>query len=135
MTNKAERRYQLFTRLERAGFSYHEAEALRRIEMRLSRWGEHECNGTIQRDEETDLPYWYGGAYGDTRLGRAADREKGALKRLAAIMADHPDYVAHHQSDPRGCALYIVARHDLEDGARDLPVDEYYTRGIAVCAS
>jgi hypothetical protein len=51
-----------------------------------------------------------------------ADKERGALKRLAAIMAKHPKLTAYVQGDPRGCALYIG------EGL----TDTNYSNGIAV---
>lgn len=45
-------------------------------------------------------------------------------------MARYPQYEAHHQGDPRGCALYLVPRKDLE-GGKD--ISAYYNRGLAVC--
>jgi len=42
------------------------------------------------------------------------DRETGALKRLAAIMAPHKRRLTYYlQTDPRGCALYIVPLNTL----------------------
>ena len=58
------------------------------------------------------------------------DRERGALRRLAMLMASHPAYIAYPQGDPRGCALYIVPKESLPEGAN---IDSYYTRGIAIC--
>ena len=60
-----------------------------------------------------------------------ADREAGALRRLAAIMAPRKRrLIAYHQGDPRGCALYIVRRRDIPAGAS---VESFYNRGVAVC--
>lgn len=59
-----------------------------------------------------------------------ADRERGALKRLAAIMARYPAFVSYVQGDPRGCALYIVAKDRIPVGAS---LDSCYSRGIGVC--
>ena len=131
--NAKERHYRLTARLQNAGFSYNEAEALRRIEMTLSRLAEHECNGNIQRDEETGKPRWYYETHnGDIIKGSLApDRERGALKRLAQIMTNHQDYIAYNQGDPRGCALYIVPKTEL--ARTGLPVDAIYSSGIAVC--
>jgi hypothetical protein len=58
---------------------------------------------------------------------RVTDREAGANKRLAAIMAKYPDLVAYVQTDPRGAALYI-----LEKAQTPQPYDQFYSRGIAV---
>lgn len=57
------------------------------------------------------------------------DREKGARKRIATILAKHEELQAYIQGDPRGCALYVLK-------AADVPLGEdascFYTRGIAV---
>ena len=55
------------------------------------------------------------------------DRERGALKRLAAIMARYPDWESFVQGDPRGCALYIIRKSDIVG-----QIDSCYSRGIAV---
>lgn len=132
--------YNMIRRLESAGFDYSEATTLRRIQMTLHRWAEYECgtgegqvSRSIERDDETGKPfmrvqYPTAGGYVDNRWP-IADRERGALTRLEKIMASHPDYVAYNQSDPRGCALYIVAKRDIGD----MDVTANYTRGIAVC--
>lgn len=133
---EAERHYALIARLNNAGFSAAEAETLRRIEMTLSKWAEHECNGNIQRDgEDADgKPRWYSinERTGDIYRGPIiADRERGALKRLGKLMEAHPEYVAYHQGDPRGCALYVVPKSEMT--RTGLPVDAIYNNGIAVC--
>ena len=138
--NAKERHFRLVSRLQNAGFSYDEAETLRRIEMTLSRWAELECGDehgrAIERDETTGKPHmtYDVGQNGMRVRYPIADRERGALKRLGRIMESHPEYIAYHQGDPRGCALYIVAKRDLEDNERDLPIESHYTRGIAVCS-
>ena len=131
--NAKERHFRLVSRLQSAGFSYDEAETLRRIEMTLSRWGEHECNGTIQRDDENGKPRrYYETRNGDIIRGSVVpDRERGALKRLDAIMDSHKEYIAYHQGDPRGCALYVVPKSEL--ARTGMPVDAIYNNGIAVC--
>ena len=113
--------------LRRLGYSTDEARVLRRASMTLSAWGEHECNGVIQRDEQTNVPYWHSSTTGK-RISRAADRETGALKRIAAIQDKHPDVILYVQSDPRGCALYAIPRNVLGDA----DVSSVYSRGIAI---
>jgi hypothetical protein len=67
MSTKREKEayYLMLSRLERMGFTWDEANQLRRISMRLSRWSEEECNGTIKRDgddgEGKPRRYWQDG--------------------------------------------------------------------------
>jgi len=156
------RKFELFARLARLGFTYDESAALRRIEMTLQRWAEAECgNGNdhgswaIERDETSGKPYMvhhhymHGRGKDYTTRRPIADREAGALRRLAAIVSarnargnahdinmtpytpNSPTFVVHyHQTDPRGCALYLLTREQL--GADE--ISSIYTRGLAVCA-
>lgn len=130
---KIERMARLLGRLAEMGISYSEAQSLRRIEMTFQRWAEHECNGWIQRDERTGKPYRHYklSTNGPFQTVEVADREAGALKRLAKIMSKHPELVAYHQGDCRGCMLYILRQSDIGAGER---IDSVYTRGVAVCA-
>jgi hypothetical protein len=117
-------------RLRTLGISREDAETLRRISMTLHRWFEKECgfdNGCIERDETTGRTYWLN-SY-TMRRTPIADRETGARRRLAAIMARYPTLTAYVQSDPRGCALYILTAEQL---AGEHPIDAIYNRGVAV---
>ncbi len=128
--NKYTRRMDLYNRLAKLGFTTEEADKLRRIEKTLHRWAEYCCNGEIQRDEQTQIPYWH------TQRGpkdfprvKIADRERGALKRLEAIVTavntrlmqeskDTPDFSSkmlwfYHQTDPRGVSVYVGRKSDL----------------------
>ena len=131
MRTSVKERVEVIRRLQDAGISWEHANTLRRISMTLQRWGELECNGDIQRDETTGIPYaHYGrGTQGPFLTSKVPDREKGALKRLQAIMSQYPQYVAYHQTDPRGCAVYVVRKDDIPEGAK---LDSCYSRGIAV---
>lgn len=210
-------KFDLFNRLAALGFTYEESNQLRRIQLTLHRWAEHECNGNVQRTEARKLalhqleagdavrvvalnwkgepgytvkelpdhirdtndaqaiailerlqlrenehdgkPRWH---YGDSDNSYPiADREGGALKRLARIVSarNARAYVgsncvnpvrAYHQGDPRGCALYLVAMNHYRadeiaawkaanSGANDAAfpfpsLDSLYNRGVAVCA-
>ena len=130
MTRKeAERLTRQNDTLRELGFTREECDALRRISMTLQRWHERECgtdNGCIERDEETGKPYWvseWGGQWSTGKRCRTAipDREKGAHKRLAAILRkcnerrfiddaasvhqpNMDDLTAYIQGDPRGAA-------------------------------
>jgi hypothetical protein len=146
MTRKeAERLAHQSAALQSLGFTSEEAEQLRRISMALHRWHELECgtdNGCIERDETTGKPYWLN-SY-TMKRSPMADREKGALKRLAEIIAAHnsrgretgphtiernPQVSAYIQTDPRGAALYIIRPGDVPQGE---DVAAYYNRGICV---
>lgn len=143
----------LIQRIVALGFTTEEAWQLRRIEMTLHRWAELECGtdaGHIERDETTGRPRFYNARarYVQANDPRAwtiiPDREAGALKRLARIVtvrnerepnALHlgwPDtrITAYHQTDPRGCALYLLRASDIRPGES---TDSVYTRGLAVC--
>ncbi len=126
------------------GFTREEAAQLRRISMTLRRWFELECgdgNGAIERDETTGIPYWYNAnsrylAAGDRRAyTRIADRETGARKRLAAILAEcnarriAEPLAAYIQTDPRGAALYILRPGDVPENGEP---ECYYSRGLCV---
>ena len=130
--------YQMVRALESEGVTYQDAQALRRISMTLHRWHEMECGtdrGAIERDEQTGIPYWYNAnarylSANDPRAyTRIPDREKGALKRLAAIMARYPHLTHYVQRDPRGAALYILRMQDIIE---EMEAGSYYNRGIAV---
>jgi hypothetical protein len=128
--SNATRIHDMLSRLETVGISTRDAIALRRISMTLHRWHELECgmdNGAIERDEETGRTYWLNSMSG--KRYPTADRETGALKRLAVIMARYPGLSAYVQGDPRGAALYILRQGDVPEGK---DADAYYSRGIAV---
>lgn len=137
-------------RLIEAGISADDATTLRRISMTLQRWHELECGDgndyasrSIVRGRKDE-----GGAFEYDDNGKPylewhphhsetvhviyepiPDRERGAQKRLAAIMSRYPGFSAYVQTDPRGAALYIMRPGDVPPGA---DVDSCYNRGIAV---
>ena len=177
-------KYNCIDTLIKAGISYQDATALRRISMTLHRWHELECgNGNdhgswcitrgdyVRTEGPTRIPasdrassppkmafkhdddgkpflehhhYRHGNGKDSTSYSPMPDRERGALKRLAKIMANYPGWASYVQGDPRGCALYILRPDDvpteklyrrLPDGSMIRDVDaisSYYTRGIAV---
>ncbi len=111
--------------LNALGFNDDEIESLRRIQMTLHRWSERECNGEVEVNDNGKAwdTSW-------THRIRIANKEAGALRRLAKIMEGKQGVQAYHQGDPRGCALYIVRDSDVPAGA---DIGSYYSRGIAVC--
>ena len=133
-------------RLMQAGISGDDATALRRISMTLHRWHELECgngddNGswcivrgrrhaTGFEHDDSGTPFMEHVPHrGAPYYARIADRETGARKRLRAIMARYPGFQAYVQTDPRGCALYVLRPDDVKPGD---DISCIYTRGIAV---
>lgn len=127
--------------LQGLGFTYAEANQLRRISMTLQRWYELECGtdaGYIERDEGTGRPYMVREYRGKQYRVITADRETGAIKRLKAIINArntrqawlvHPTLSYYLQTDPRGAALYILRPQDVPAGESPAA---YYSRGICV---
>lgn len=129
-----------FDRLMNQGISYNDAVALRRISMTLHRWHELECGdgnnhvswcitrgkktGKVFEYDEAAKPFMEYHYFNEDKPKYYAtpDRERGALKRLQAIMANYPTLQAYVQTDPRGCALYI---------GQNL-TDSNYSHGVAV---
>ena len=156
-----ERRAHLENVLLALGFTAQEAEQLRRISNTLQRWHELECgtgDGQTARSIEREngdgtgrpflrVQYPTAAEYVDRRRP-IQDREAGAKKRLAAILArrnsegdvqEHANggctitkrapLSAYIQTDPRGAALYILRPGDVPEGK---DADAYYSRGICV---
>lgn len=112
--------------------SFENANTLRRAEKTLHRWAEMECgdeNGCIERDEKTGKPFYCNAnhSYLDPHDPRARyavpDREKGALKRIARV-CQLSGLKFWHQTDPRGCALYVSG---------DVLTESNYPHGVACC--
>jgi hypothetical protein len=118
--------------LERRGIeiTFADAQTLRRAQLTLHRWAELECGDgndyaswAIERDDETGVPYMVTYPHrGEPRRHRIADRETGALRRVAAVCNKYGLHF-YHQGDPRGCALRI----DTEP-----MTDSDYTHGVCV---
>ena len=127
----------LMLRLERRGMtlSFAHANTLRRAQLTLHRWAELECGDgndygswAIERDDNGDGPpyfvhhhYLHGRGKDYVTRSRIADREKGARARVAAVCKEAGLHF-YHQTDPRGCALYV---------SREPLPDDDYTRGVA----
>lgn len=124
---------ELQRRLNAAGIAadFAAAETLRRAQLTLHHWSELECGDgdnykswAIERDETTGKPYMAVYPHdGNPRRYRVADREAGALRRIAAACKSCGAHY-FHQTDPRGCALYVAAEPLTESD---------YTRGVACC--
>lgn len=160
-------KYNCIDALIKAGISYQDATALRRISMTLHRWHELECGDgnnhgswcitrgrkvkllkdhipTLKDSRETFVHdddgkpylehhhYLHGQGKDYITYSALPDRERGAMKRLAKIMANYPGWASYVQGDPRGCALYILSATLMCEIAGLGDVSSYYNRGIAV---
>lgn len=131
------RKVETLRRLESLGIPWEQCFTLWRAQLTLLRWAEGEC-GTgndwaswhIERDEKTGTPYRVTiPNKGTERRERIPDREKGALRRVKAIVEAVPGLTFYHQTDPRGCSLYVGKASDL--GGFD--PERAYHRLVAVC--
>lgn len=124
LAGRLERRFGLLIATE-------DVNTLRRAQLTLRRWHELECGDgddykswAIERDEDTDVPYMTIYPHnGPARRTKIADREKGAIKRIAAVCEKYRLHF-YVQTDPRGCALY-VSTEELTSAS--------YTNGVACC--
>lgn len=131
-TTKKDRLNALMERMFSIGITPSDTSALLSAEKALQRWSEAECgneSGHIERDEDGKPWRVIHRSTGPDLRYRCRDMEAAALRRIAAVMASHPDCWFYHQGDPRGCALYVGKK----DGATETNLNALYTRGIAVC--
>ena len=135
--------FELMARLEKLGFTYEQSNQLRRISLTLQRWFELECGTenaagssiSIEREGPNGdgkpfhrIQYMGPGGWVDRRYP-VADREAGARRRLAAIMAPFKRrLVSYIQGDCRGASLYILRKSDV----RGQDINSIYNRGVAV---
>lgn len=116
MTKREAQEYNwMIDRMRALGIAQEDCEQLRRISMTLRRWFELECGTddgqvsiSVERDGEDGdgkpfkrVQYPTAHGYVDRKYP-IADRETGARRRLAAIMAKYPQLTAYVQGDPRG---------------------------------
>ncbi len=145
MKTTAKERAEVIARLTRLGIEYSDAETLRRIAMTLRNWFELECGSSndrvsvsIEREGGTDdgkpmrrVQYMGPNNVWIDRAYPIADREKGARKRLAQVMANYKRRLTVYiQGDCRGASLYILRKgKDIKKGEA---IDSIYSRGVAV---
>jgi hypothetical protein len=128
--------------MSKNGFTHGETFQLLKAERALRKWGELEC-GTgdgnrsvhVFRDKSGKpfyrVQYFHAGQWRES-IQPKRDTEKAALAKVDAIMARKTGFRAYHQTDPRGCALYIIRPGDIEAGEN---VHALYNRGIALCVA
>jgi len=128
----------LLASLARRGvtLSFADAETLRRAQCVLRGTAEAMCGTSgptfsrvLERDPQTGKPFlaYY---FHDGRTVRflVPDREKGSLRRVADV-CERNGLIYYHQTDPRGCALY-VGRQEWLDGS---PAEQVYPTHLVAC--
>ena len=129
---------ELIYRLCEHGFTDKEVDTMRRIQSTLHRWCEAECNGDIERMTGSNKPervYEIKG-YGNNWQRHhypIPDRENGAIKRMHAILANHPGWDWYYQTDPRGCSVYLYRVDDPILAYGGVSIESCYNSiGIAI---
>jgi len=92
-------------RLRELGYGIYIFNKLRKISKQINNADTHYCNGD----------------YTEQQHGIRLDR----LMRRAQILADNIGFLAYHQSDPRGCSLYLITKQQHKIGQ--------YSGGLAIC--
>ena len=107
-------------------FSAADWASLKRLARIIHQWNEDECNGAIQwhGDNEETPKRHFQDRYGSFTIPGPTiqDKEKQSLEAARKIAAKHGLSI-YHQSDPRGCALYVYSVHDL----KGRKIDECYS--------
>jgi len=134
---KAERTARLIDQARaRFGLTAQDTMTLIRAEKTLQRWAEQECGDgnawaswSIERDEETDIPYRcvYPHLSGSPTRTKIRDTETITKRQVERLLAKYPGVTAMYQGDPRGCALHLCK---TEDAQRD--PHNYSMYGLAV---
>ena len=101
-----------------------DARTLRRAALVLHRWAEAECGlpGYAVERDDAGIPWAYNPDVPSAPRRRVADREAGALRRVAET-CDRLGLHWYHQPDPRGCSLYVSSEPFS---------DSSYWHGVAV---
>lgn len=105
---------------------------LLRIEKKLRRWHELQCGVDAGRVEEVGGEGSGKWEFVNRHGNRSPIRDAGkqARKALNACTAGNPDLIFYVQTDPRGYALYLLKKSQVETGE---DVNAVYNRGVAIC--
>lgn len=108
-------------------FTAAEWASLKRLAKIIHQWNEDECNGAIQwhGDNEETPKRHFQDRYGCfTVVGPTIqDKERQSLESAWKIAESH-GYSVYHQSDPRGCSLYLYHACDIPKGRK---IEECYS--------
>lgn len=130
--SKALRAPRLAQSLADFNLSPDEIAKLLRLEKKLSRWHELQCGLDAGHVEEVGGEGSGKWEFVNRHGNRSPIRDAGkqARKVLNAFTAENPDLYFFVQPDPRGCALYLLKKSQVESGER---LNAVYSRGVAIC--
>lgn len=115
------------TATKTAPFTTAEWASLKRLAKVIHKWNEDECNGAIrwEGDNEEIPRRYYLDNYGTyTKAGPIMrNKEQQSLESAWKIAESH-GYSVYHQTDPRGCSLYLYHACDIPKGGK---IDELYS--------
>lgn len=117
------------------GLTRYSWSVLRTCEKELHKWAEDQCNGRIQWDDETGEPHLYRkdkwGTY-TVKQGYPTFNREDYYLDLARKQAARYGLAIYHQTDPRGCALYVYSKDDL--ARSKFPIEQNYNSvATAIC--
>lgn len=119
--NRKTRRARKVSDFAKLGVVASDFRKLCQLERALHKWGEDYCNGDVFLDEETGQAFRHFKLtdYSPEATLPTDNREVSALASVASVMSAYPALWFFHQSDPRGCALYVGRRKGCDMSALD----------------
>lgn len=127
-SDKVSKYISYYSNTGKLGIDVDDAKSLLGIERKLRHWAEDVCNGLVEVDEN-GVAYRISSSYAELNKWKIPNQQTRALKKLDEIMNKYPHLIAYHQTDPRGCSLYIIPKKLLGD--KD--ISAYYSSiGLAV---
>jgi hypothetical protein len=105
---------------------------LLRVEKKLRRWHELQCGVEAGHVEEIGGEGSGKWEFVNRHGYRSPIRDAGkqAEKALNAFTDENSDLFIYVQPDPRGCALYLLKKSQVESGEE---LSAVYMRGVAIC--
>jgi hypothetical protein len=130
--SKTLRTLRLAQRLAHFKLSPDDIAKLLRIEKKLRRWHELQCGVEAGHVEEVGGEGSGKWEFVNRHGNRSPIRDPGkqADKALNVFTAENPDLFFYVQTDPRGCALYLLKKSDAQSGEK---LGSVYCRGVAIC--
>lgn len=101
-------------RLREFGLSEKDIRVIRGISRGLTYWDEALCGTEDYTIEQKEDGTFWKTVYKTGWHFPVEDYSMRAVKRLDKLFAKHPDLTWYHQTDSRGCALYVLKKADIE---------------------